>query len=162
MDHLRIGVAIQQHHFLALQPRRQGHVTPTSDDHRAVGHVIGGKRQFLHASLEAIGTGKNIDGAVTQGENGLFASSETHYLHGHRQCAADQAQVVGANALIAIAITGDVDRLVIGNRDTHAKGAMLIEPLLILRTQDHRRQTHKGRHQTERQTLRSGRGLTQE
>ncbi len=154
MDLLSIRIAIDQHHFFAFQVGRQRRIIATSDHHRTVGHIVTGKRQRLDAPLKAAGTAEDVNIAAAQGLDGIVAVGKTHHFHGHRQFVADQAQVVGTDALEAIAITGDVEGFVVSDRDPDPQATTLLQPLTVLGSEGQWRQVDEGRHQTERQTLR--------
>ena len=147
---LHVGVAVEQHQLLAGQIVALG-IVATQHHHRAVGHVVRGELQAGYVTLVTIGTGENVDGAVAQGFNRLGALGKAQHLHGHTQPRANQAQIIGADALVAIAVAGDIDRLVVIYRDAHFECPMRRQPLLLRRRQRHRFKRDKRRHQFERQ-----------
>ena len=63
--------------------------------------------------------------------NRLLALGKPQDFHCHVQSLAHQTEVIGADALIAIAVTGDVDGLVVINGDPHPQAWMRRQPLLF-------------------------------
>ena len=124
---------------------------PAHNHHRTIRHVVFGKAQPRYVALITVGTGENIDGAVTQGFHRLRPLGEAQYLHRCIQARADQAQVIGADALVAIAVAGDINRLIVINRDAHLQRSMRRQPLLLAGRQGHGLQGNERWHQLERQ-----------
>ncbi|MNE31066.1 hypothetical protein D3C80_1246130 [compost metagenome] len=87
--------------------------------HGTVWNVVLGKHQVWHAALESIGAGEHIDLALMQRLDGFLAFGERPNLGPDTQAASDQAQVIGADAQVTVAIDGDIDRLIIGKGNTH-------------------------------------------
>jgi len=78
---------------------------------------------------------KRFDSLVTLGVPGD--------LHREVQLVADQPQVIGTDALITVAITGDIDRLVVCDRNADPKYLALVEPGTVLIFERQIRGNHK-------------------
>ena len=148
-----IGIALQQDHLLALKVVVLRGVVAAHDHHRTVRHVVAGKPQPRHIPLITIGAGQNINRPTAQGFHRLRPLSEAHHLHGHIEARADQAQVVGADALVAIMVTGDINRLVVSNGNADLQCPMARQPLLLACRQRQGGERGKRRHQFERQAV---------
>ncbi|MCY1459372.1 hypothetical protein D9M71_768400 [compost metagenome] len=88
-----------------------------------------------------------------QGLDCLLTPGERQHLCRHAQAPGNQAEVVGTDPLVAIAVDGDVDRLVIGKGNTDPQGSLRAQPLLLRRGQLHRLKVGEGRHQGKGQAL---------
>ncbi|MNP40399.1 hypothetical protein D3C76_1340390 [compost metagenome] len=91
---------------------------------------------------------------MAQRLDGFLAFGEGQYLGFHPEAFRHQAQVVGADALVAIAVDGDVHRLVIGKRDAHPQHPRRPQPLLLRVAQGQRLKLGERRRQGKGQTLR--------
>ncbi|MNP36962.1 hypothetical protein D3C76_1303850 [compost metagenome] len=80
-----------------------------------------------------------------QGFDGFLALGECQYLSLEPKAVGNQAQVVGTDALVAVAVDGDINRLIISNGDPHPQYACRAEPLLFGMAQRHRFQVDERR-----------------
>ena len=151
MHVLDVGVAIEQHHLLVLECVVWRGIGTAGHHHRTVGHIVRRKGQAGHVTFIAVGAGEDINRPGAQGLHGLGPLGEAHHLHRHAESRPHQAQVVGTDTLVAIAIAGDVDGLVVINGNPHPQGSVLRQPLPLGGCQGDGRQGDKRRHQIERQ-----------
>ncbi|MNQ73682.1 hypothetical protein D3C85_884230 [compost metagenome] len=154
VDDICIGVTIEQDNFLSRQIHPRQVIASPHQDHRTVRHIIGRKCQPRHAALEAVGTGQHIDVAVVQGFDGFVAFGIAKHARRHAQAPGDQAEVIGTDTLIAVAVDGDVYRLIVGNGDAHPQFRVALKPLLFVGVQVQRGEIGERLDQRKRQALR--------
>ena len=118
-----------------------------------INHVAAGKSDAFNPPFKTAGTGQDVDFPGQQFGHCLVSLFVAQKLDRHSQPVTNEPQVIGAEALVVIAIIGDIDRFVIAEGDTHTQRWVIGQPLLFRGIQLQRLELDKACCKPEGQTM---------